>query len=330
MFDPQKFTTTQAKPLPLILLLDVSYSMSGDKIDNLNRAVEDMLNSFAKEEKMETEILVSVITFGSEVELHIPYTKASQVSWKSLQANGMTFMGTALKMAKAMIEDKDTTPSRAYRPTIILVSDGQPNDSWEGPLDDFITDGRSSKCDRMAMAIGDDANTTVLKRFINGTLHDLFTAENAGKMHEFFQRVTMSITMRTQSKNPNMVPGTIELDESVEANFSTSVVFENDDQGYWQRKLKNGQESGQFEFSGANSASHSEVQADVLTEQVDITTEGARNTRKFVGTFIRSYRDRASNLSNTQWLCGEFAKYLEIWGDEIAQIFVPIKQGRES
>ncbi|MEQ5149550.1 VWA domain-containing protein [Providencia stuartii] len=233
MFDPKKFTTPTAKPLPVVLLLDVSSSMSGDKIENLNKAVEDMLDTFAQEEKMETEILVSVITFGNHVELQVPYTKASQVQWQGLQANGMTPMGTALKMAKAMIEDKETTPSRAYRPTVVLVSDGQPNDSWERPLEDFISEGRSSKCDRMAMAIGRDADETVLKRFIEGTPHDLFYAENAGQLHEFFQRVTMSVTMRTQSKNPNVVPASIELDERAKSNIAASVSIENDDQGYW-------------------------------------------------------------------------------------------------
>ncbi|MFA7523594.1 MAG: VWA domain-containing protein [Halothiobacillaceae bacterium] len=232
MFDPKKFTTPTAKPLPVVLLLDVSSSMSGDKIENLNKAVEDMLDTFAQEEKMETEILVSVITFGNQVELQVPYTKASQVQWQGLQANGMTPMGTALKMAKAMIEDKETTPFRAYRPTIVLVSDGQPNDSWERPLEDFISEGRSSKCDRMAMAIGRDADETVLKRFIEGTPHDLFYAENAGQLHEFFQRVTMSVTMRTQSKNPNVVPASIELDERAKSYIAASVSIENDDQGY--------------------------------------------------------------------------------------------------
>ncbi|OUS68183.1 tellurite resistance protein TerY [Pseudoalteromonas sp. A601] len=233
MFDPKKFTTPTAKPLPVVLLLDVSSSMSGDKIENLNKAVKDMLDTFAQEEKMETEILVSVITFGNQVELQVPYTKASQVQWQGLQANGMTPMGTALNMAKAMIEDKETTPSRAYRPTVVLVSDGQPNDSWERPMENFISEGRSSKCDRMAMAIGRDADETVLKRFIEGTPHDLFYAENAGQLHEFFQRVTMSVTMRTQSRNPNVVPASIVLDESTKSNIAASVSIENDEQGYW-------------------------------------------------------------------------------------------------
>ncbi len=57
-----------------------------------------MLDTFAQEEKMETEIFISVITFGNQVELQVPYTKASQVQWQGLQANGMTPMGTALKI----------------------------------------------------------------------------------------------------------------------------------------------------------------------------------------------------------------------------------------
>lgn len=238
MFDPKNFTTPTAKPLPVVLLLDVSYSMSGDKIDNLNKAVEDMLDTFAQEEKMETEILVSVITFGGQVDLHVPFTKASQVQWHGLQVNGDTPMGTALKMAKAMIEDKETTPSRAYRPTIVLVSDGQPTDgsSWKQAMDDFISEGRSSKCDRMAMAIGRDADETVLKRFIEGTPHDLFYAENAGQLHEFFQRVTMSVTTRTQSKNPNVVPAPseIKLDGgSVKSATAGNTTAASDDEGYW-------------------------------------------------------------------------------------------------
>ena len=236
MFDPKKFTTPTAKPLPVILLLDVSGSMSGSKINNLNKAVEDMLATFAQEEKMETEILVSVITFGGKVELRVPYTKASQVQWQELQADGGTPMGTTLKMSKAMIEDKGTTPSRAYRPTVILVSDGQPTDDWEKPLESFISEGRSSKCDRMAMAIGGDADETVLKRFIKGTPHELFYAENAGQLHEFFQRVTMSVTMRTQSKNPNEVPAPseIKLDGgSIKSNTAGATAETSNDDSYW-------------------------------------------------------------------------------------------------
>ncbi len=235
MFDPKKFTTPDAKPLPVVLLLDVSGSMSGSKIENLNKAVKDMLDTFAQEEKMETEILVSIIKFGP-VELHLPFTKASQIKWEDLEVTGATPIGGALEMAKAMIEDKEITPSRAYRPTIILVSDGQPTDRWEKPMEAFVSEGRSAKCDRMAMAIGSDADETVLKQFIEGTPHELFTAEKAGELHEFFQLVTMSVTMRSQSKNPNMLPAPseIKLDSgSVKSAITGYATYSSDDEDYY-------------------------------------------------------------------------------------------------
>lgn len=235
MFDPKNFTTPAAKPLPVVLLLDVSGSMSGDKIESLNKAVSEMLVSFAQEEKMEIEILVSIITFGSKVELYLPYTKASEVKGFSLQAGGMTPMGTALKMAKEMIEDKETTPSRAYRPTVILVSDGQPNDRWKEPLEAFISGGRSSKCDRMAMAIGREADEKVLKRFIKGSPHELFFAESASSLHEFFRLVTMSITKRMKSNAPNEVPSSaeIKLDGGSVDSSTVSEEKSHDENGYW-------------------------------------------------------------------------------------------------
>jgi len=206
MFDPKKFTVPTAKPLPVILLLDVSGSMSGAKIQNLNEAVRDMLATFQDTERGETEIHVAIITFGAEVRLHQALASASDISWHDLSASGGTPLGTALKMAKAMIEDKGVVPSRAYRPTVVLVSDGQPTDNWEQPLSDFIRDGRSSKCDRMAMAIGADADESVLGKFIEGTKAPLFYAENAKQLRDFFKFVTMSVTIRTQSKDKNVVP----------------------------------------------------------------------------------------------------------------------------
>ncbi len=232
-FDPSKYTVAQAKPLPVVLLLDTSSSMSlgGEqtKIAELDSAVRDMIKDFAHEEQLETEIQVSVITFGyGGVNLALPYTNASKVQLNKLEANGMTPMGTALRMAKDMIEDKETTPSRAYRPLVILCSDGAPNDEWQGPMDNFIKEGRSAKCDRMAMAIGKDANEAVLKRFIEGTENPLFYAKDASSMHKFFKFVAMSVTTRSRSQNPNVIMKIEPPKEIVEPVSATA-----DNGSYW-------------------------------------------------------------------------------------------------
>ena len=172
--DLHAFADRIAKPMLVLLLLDTSGSMSGPKIETLNATVRQMLADFAKKERSGIEVHVSIITFGDSVNRLQPFTPASSINFQPLSADGMVLLGAALRAAKDVIEDKDETPSRAYRPTVILVSNGQPNDQWEEALCAFISEGRSSKCDRMAMAIGCDADKDMLGRFIEGTRNPLF------------------------------------------------------------------------------------------------------------------------------------------------------------
>jgi len=203
-FDPSDFTVEEPKSIPVVLLLDTSYSMNGEPIDMLNKSVEAMIAEFKKAETMETFIKLSIITFGkSGVELHTPLEEVSKIEFSPLVAGGSTPMGTALKMAKAMIADKSIFKGRDYRPAVVLLSDGAPNDDWQGPMDDFINNGRSAKCDRMAVAIGCDADESVLKKFISGCENPLFYAEDASRIIDAFKKITMSVTMRTKSVNKN-------------------------------------------------------------------------------------------------------------------------------
>ena len=264
-FDPSTYTTSKAKPLPVILLLDVSASMSEvvvgsfkrtgqtvfqdgknwelveggiTRIHLLNVAVKKMLVTLAREESMGTEFLVSIITFGADTRLQIPPTKAGMVNWTDLTTEGETPLGSALGLAKELLEDKGRTPSRAYRPTVILVSDGKPTDAWENALADFVNLGRSSKSDRMAMAIGAEADSAMLGKFIAGTDHKLFQGDEAESIHEFFKKVTMSVVSRTRSPNPNVVPADSYILLDGPSRKAPEKATENgqeeaDDEGYW-------------------------------------------------------------------------------------------------
>lgn len=262
-FDPSQFTTNKAKPLPVMLLIDVSGSMNevvGDsyertgqtvvedgqtweivrgglsRIQVLNHAVQDMIAALATEEQLGHEFLVSVITFGDGVEIHLQPTKASEVDWKPLEAAGETPLGTAIATAKRLIEDKETTPSRAYRPVVLLVSDGRPTDAWKAQLGDFVGTGRSTKCDRVAVAIGAGADEQMLNDFISGTSNPLFHAHDAKQIHEVFKRVTMSVSLRSRSKDPNQVPALVRLPvntESAATPETNASASSGDDDGYW-------------------------------------------------------------------------------------------------
>ena len=233
LFNPGSFTAPQAKPMPVILVLDNSGSMSGEKIRNLNAAVRDMLETFRNSACPEAVFNVAIVTFGTGIHLFQEMTDAGSVPWRDIAIGDIetckkltgkwddasargTPLGATLKIVKALIEDKSVVPSRSYRPAVILVSDGHPTDSWSASLHSFIGEGRSSKCDRWAMAIGRDADADVLKKFIegatnpDGTPRDLLYAQDAGTLRDNFKFITMTVTntlaVATKPKVLNVKP----------------------------------------------------------------------------------------------------------------------------
>lgn len=201
----KEFTVSTARPLPVILMADVSGSMAADgKIDALNAAVAEMQAAFSEEEDDgRAEIHLAVVTFGGTATLHTPLTPASEAKWTPMSASGRTPMGAALGLVTDLVEDRDRVPSRAYRPTIVLVSDGLPNDEWEEPLKRLLGSERAAKAQRFALAIGADADHGVLRKFLDDPEGRVFEAHEAREIRKFFRWVTMSVTSRSRSGQPN-------------------------------------------------------------------------------------------------------------------------------
>jgi uncharacterized protein YegL len=109
----REFSVSPARPLPVILLLDVSGSMSSDnKIGVLNHAVAEMVRSLVQEDNPTVEIYVSIITFGGESAcIHQPLQPISQVVLPPLEAAGKTPMGSAFDLACGILEDHQQVPS---------------------------------------------------------------------------------------------------------------------------------------------------------------------------------------------------------------------------
>ena len=203
----KEFTVSAARPLPVILLADVSGSMGADgKIQALNHAVREMIAAFQDESDLRAEIHISVITFGGQSRIHLPLSPARNASWSDLGASGGTPMGAAFDLARQMAEDKMVVPSRAYRPTIVLVSDGQPTDAWQQPLQALLGSERGGKAFRMALAIGADADHAVLQAFLADPEARVYRADEARQIRQFFQLVTMRVSGRSRSANPNSAP----------------------------------------------------------------------------------------------------------------------------
>jgi uncharacterized protein YegL len=202
-------TSQTPKVLPVFILADGSDSMGKDgKIQALNKGIRDMLSSFAKPQSSGM-ISVAIIVFSGEtVVTHTPFTLAANIQWTDIPAVGKTPMGGAFKELASQIEDRNVVASRDYRPMVILASDGQPTDDWEGPLELLNQGQRARKADRFALAIGPDADLTVLKRFAAyaktaGLTGEVFRAGDEHQIRDFFKYSEMSVALRGASNNPN-------------------------------------------------------------------------------------------------------------------------------
>ncbi len=211
------FVAKEPRPLPIFVLADTSGSMRGDKINQLNLALREMVNSLNSLDDIRGKFQLAIIAFGGEsVNIIQPLTDIEGLTLKELEAAGRTPMGAAIDAAKELIEDREIVSSRSYAPTVVLISDGLPTDcseelyktkkyaEWE-PIVDFHKGERSSKCQCLALGIGEDADNDMLKAFIGNPNIPVIKAHDVSGISKFFQWVTMSTIARMNSVNPNEV-----------------------------------------------------------------------------------------------------------------------------
>ena len=210
-----KFVAREPRPLPIFILADTSGSMAGEKINELNLALREMINTLKNIDDIRGKFQLSVITFGGDVKILQPLSDIINITLLELTASGNTPMGQAFYVVKEMIEDRTVVSSRAYTPTLVLISDGLPTDcteemyqrknfsEWE-PLKSLHSGERSSKCQRLALGIGEDADVEMLKAFIDNPEIPVIKTKDASGIARFFKWVTMSTVARISSVNPNI------------------------------------------------------------------------------------------------------------------------------
>lgn len=212
-FDFTKIVAAPAKPVPLLLLLDASISMEGSKIDELNKAVREMVSSLSGEVAVTAPVQLAAIAFsGSGARLLFPFTDVRKAEWRDLTCAGGTPLGSALQMARDIINGTSAEaklPKPCYRPTVVLVSDGDPNDQYEVPLNEFVASGsRTASCVRLSLCIfgphGATPKQREVMRTFAGDAGNVIDSNEAEKISEFFQLVTMSVSSRSRSSNPDI------------------------------------------------------------------------------------------------------------------------------
>ena len=174
-----------SRPVHFIWLLDCSGSMGfNGKIGELNFAIREAIpemQSAARDNPAAT-LLVRAITFSSGATWHIKEpTSIHDFTWRDVSSYGGTDLGAALHLAAAELK-MPPMPERALRPVLALVSDGMPTDDWRSGLRAVDATPWGKRAVKVAVAIGDDADKSMLKEFLGNPELEPITAKNGKQL----------------------------------------------------------------------------------------------------------------------------------------------------
>lgn len=172
------------RQLHVILALDCSGSMQGDRIASLNYALRTTLPELRKvaEENPEIDVRLRALRFSTEAQWHVAEpVPVGELRWTDLSAGGETNMGAAFRMIADALR-ADAMPGRHLPPVIVLASDGYPSDDFEAGLEAFFAVEHAAAAIRLAIAIGGEADLEVLERFIRHPALKPLRANNASDL----------------------------------------------------------------------------------------------------------------------------------------------------
>ena len=114
-----------------ILVLDVSGSMYGKPIDELNKGLQEFYNEISTDDTTSQRLEVSLITFNQIVRTVQEPALVENFTIPQLEANGSTAMVNAVNEAIDKVATRKqwykSTGQAYYRPWIILMTDGEPD-----------------------------------------------------------------------------------------------------------------------------------------------------------------------------------------------------------
>lgn len=168
-FGTDDFAENPEPRVPCTLILDISGSMSGKPISELNEGLIAYKEELSADSLAAKRVEVSVITFGSEVNTVCDFSTAQNFFPPTLTANGLTYMGKAVHEAIDALERRKqqyrANGIAYYRPWLFLITDGAPNDpNWEEAAARSVA-GEKAKSFAMFCVGVEGADFDVLKRF---------------------------------------------------------------------------------------------------------------------------------------------------------------------
>lgn len=194
------------RPLHLVILADCSGSMEGEKMQALNFAIANMLPHLADWERDQerAQILVRVLAFATEPAWHVEDpAPVSNLRWKPLTVvpKGRTNLAPALRLV-AEVLSPERIERRALRPAVVLITDGLPTDredDLEAAFHAVESAPGAKAAIRLAVAIGRDARSEALTRFIGDPSVPVLVADNTDEIADRLVAASIAVSRLSEA-----------------------------------------------------------------------------------------------------------------------------------
>jgi uncharacterized protein YegL len=203
-FGTDNFADNPEPRCPCLLLLDISGSMAGAPISELNAGVITFKDELAADSLAMKRVEVAVITFGP-AKVESSFHTAANFFPPHLQASGDTPMGAAIKqgldMVKQRKEEYRANGIAFYRPWIFLITDGAPTDEWQSAAA-MVREGEASKSFAFFAVGVQNANMDILQQL---SVREPLKLQGL-KFRELFQWLSNSMKSVSRSTPGTAVP----------------------------------------------------------------------------------------------------------------------------
>jgi uncharacterized protein YegL len=170
-FGTNNFADNPDPRAPCVLLLDVSGSMRGEPIKQLNEGVVTFKDELTADSLAAKRVEVAIVTFGGGVQTACDFTTVENFRPPTLTAGGETPMGAALQRGIEMVRmRKDVYKANGvgyFRPWMFLITDGGPTDPWQAAATQ-IRQGDAAKAFSFFAVGVEGANFEILKQISPG------------------------------------------------------------------------------------------------------------------------------------------------------------------
>lgn len=186
--------------LPIYFLIDVSESMVGDPIEQVQQGMRNIIQELRMDPYALETVFVSVIAFAGKAKVLIPLTELYKFYPPTFPIGGGTSLGAGLDCLMNDINtsvQKTTTETKGdWKPIIFLFTDGTPTDNPTSAIQEWNKKYRRH-CNLVAVSIGKNVNPRILGQLTDNILR--LNETDAQTFKEFFKWVTASIKTSSMS-----------------------------------------------------------------------------------------------------------------------------------